>query len=138
MLWIFFYHTTINSFIEINSVKIINYHNFAVNTVIFCIPYICSGINSISEKEKEVVNKLFTMSLGCFYVFLCINIFSCITLEFILQNRTENDLILGIPGLFIISKITIENYAKLLIAFPIFNYILKGILKISVVKEGVE
>lgn len=138
MLWLFYYQTVINTFIKTDTEKIINYHNFAVNTVIFCVPYIFSGISSLADREKEAINKMTIILIGSFYMFLCIVIFSCITLEFILQNRTVEDLILGIPDLFIISKMTIENYAKMLIIFPIFNYLLKFMLKSSVVKKGVE
>lgn len=136
MLWLFFYHTTMNTFIETDAGKIINYHNFAVNTVIFCIPYICSGISLLSE--KETINKALTISLGIFYMILCITIFSCITLEFILQNRTSEDLIWGIPDLFVISRITINRYAKILLIFPLLNYLLKWILKITATQKGVE
>lgn len=136
MLWLFYYQTTMNTFVETDAGKMINYHNFAVNTVIFCIPYICSGINLLSE--KETISKVLTLSLGIFYMILCINIFSCITLEFILQSRTVDDLIWGIPDLFTISKITIEDYAKILLMFPLLNYLLKLILNITATQKGVE
>ncbi|WP_293961973.1 hypothetical protein [uncultured Fusobacterium sp.] len=126
LLWFFYYHTTLNTF---SSPNVINYHNFVVNTVIYVAPYIFSVICILWENENKV-KKYILNFIGICYIMVCLFFFSGISLEFILQNRTAEDLKIGIPGLFIlIESLTINTYAKCLLVFPILNYLMMPILK---------
>lgn len=125
LLWFFYYHTTVGT-----NITKINYHNFTVNTVIFSVPYIFLGVCLFCKKENEIP-KIVVFLMGGFYILLCFCFFSCISLEFILQERDLNDLILGIPGLFEITKLNIDVYAKCMLVFPILNNILENLLDIA-------
>lgn len=135
LLWFFYYHTTLNTFSDSNNL-IINYHNFAVNTVIYVSPYIFTGICMLWESEKKA-DKFILGYIGTVYVIICLSFFSGLSLEFILQNRTVDDLKIGIPGLILFTTVLpIEIYGKCLLIFPILNYIMPAALKIlSIEKE---
>ena len=127
LLWFFYYHTTVG--ISNDPTKI-DYHNFTVNTVIFSVPYIFSGICLFWKKENEIP-KVVTFFIVSFYLLLCFGFFSCISLEFILQERNFEDLILGIPGLITIVNLDIYVYARCMLIFPILNSVLEILLDIA-------
>ena len=134
LLWFFYYHTTVGIS---NDLTQINYHNFTINTVIFSVPYIFSGICLFWKKENEIP-KYATFCIGSFYLLLCFCFFSCISLEFLLQGRDSSDLILGIPGLFIIKKLNIYDYARCILIFPILNSVLEILLDMAFLKGETE
>ena len=137
LLWFFYYHTTLNTF---SSPNVVNYHNFVVNTVIYVAPYIFSGICILWETENRgKTDKFFLGYLGVIYIIICLSFFSGISLEFLLQNRTAEDLKIGIPGLVLFTTtLPIEVYSKCLLIFPLLNYIMPTILGILEEKEGGE
>lgn len=132
LLWFFYYHTTVG--ITNDPLKI-DYHNFTINTVIFSVSYIFSGICLFCKKENEVPKSVILL-IGSFYIILCFVFFSCISLEFLLQERDSNDLIIGIPGLFTIIKLNIFVYTKCMLIFPILNTTLEILLASITFKKG--
>ncbi len=130
LLWFFYYHTTVGA---TTSIAEINYHNFTVNTVIFSVPYIFSGVCLFCKKENKIPKKVILV-MGGGYVLFFFSFFSCILLEFILQGRTPDDLILGIPGLIPGMKLDIDVYARCMLIFPILNNVLEFLLDIAFAK----
>lgn len=126
LLWFFYYQTTINY-----SEKI-DYHMFVVSSVLFCIPFVFSGISLLYEKEKEIVDKVelfFLHILAIIYLIFVISFTSCLSLEFILTNRTPDDISIWLP-LYFRFKLPIDTYASILVVFPFSNLILSKYIDI--------
>lgn len=113
LLWFFYYQTTVSCFDELP------YHSFVVNSFLFCLPFIFNCISILCEKEKEYRDYYFYI-LASIYLVISLSFISCLSLEFILSNRTYDDLCFGIPGVCSI-KTNVKEYAYYLVFFPIVN-----------------
>lgn len=123
---VFYYQTTINYSDEID------YHMFVVSSVLFCIPFIFSGVSLLCETEKKITNKdelFYFHILALIYLIFVISFTSCLSLEFVLTNRTSNDVSIWLP-LYFRFKLPIETYASMLVAFPFSNLILSKYIDI--------
>ena len=135
LLWFFYYQTTFNYSKEID------YHMFVVSSVLFCITFIFSGISSLYEREKQVkddVELIYIHIIAVVYLIFVISFTSCLMLEFVLTNRTEDDISIWLP-LHYRFKISIENYASALSLFPLSNLLITLVLDIiRVIRDGID